>query len=198
MSQTSSSVSKVLGALLIGIGLLVFIVRLFHDGPYAMPQGGGLWGGLGAIALGVVLVSVSRFIPLGLIVLVISPVALFPALYSIMGEAEEVISLYAKGADGETVDLRLWIVDREDGAWVGMGREKAVSNNLDGAQLEMLRGGELSCVVPVLHEDRPTARAIHAMKVDKYWVAQSFGALGLYPLEATESTVVLRLDPCEG
>ena len=110
---------------------------------------------------------------------------------------QEVISIYAADANNNPADLRLWIVDREDGAWVGMPRWKAVDHSLDGANLQMLRNGELTCVAPVLFdEDRDTVRAIHAMKVEKYAVAKISGAIGLYPLEATETTVVLRLDPC--
>ena len=60
----------------------------------------------------------------------------------------------------------------------------------------MLRGGQLSCVIPTLHDDRATVELIHGMKVDKYVVAQMSGALGLYPLEATNSMVAVRLDPC--
>ena len=110
--------------------------------------------------------------------------------------SQEVISLFAKNADGGVTDLRLWIVDRDDGAWVGMGGTKAVNHNLDGAKLEMLRAGQMSCVTPVLFEDRPTVKEIHGMKVEKYAVAQISGAMGLYPLEAPDTTVVLRLDPC--
>lgn len=138
-----------------------------------------------------------RFLPW--ILLILSPVALFPVIYSIMGESEEVISLYATDSKGQPADLRLWIVDREDGAWVGMPRSKAVEHALDGVQLQMLRAGQMVCVVPRLYdEDRETVRAIHAMKVEKYSVAQIAGAIGMYPLEATESTVVLRLDNCPG
>ena len=134
--------------------------------------------------------------PWAWLAVVISPIAVFPALYSIMGESEEVISLYATDASNNPADLRLWIVDREDGAWVGMGRDKAVTHSLDGQQLQMLRGGEQVCVVPKLFEDRPTVTTIHRMKVDKYKVAQVSSALGMYPLEATPATVVLGLDPC--
>ena len=77
-----------------------------------------------------------------------------------------------------------------------MGRGKAISHSLDGAQLEALRFGEIQCVKPTLYEDRATVSMIHQMKVEKYKVAQIAGALGMYPLEATDSMVALRLDPC--
>ena len=114
-----------------------------------------------------------------------------------MAEMEEVISLYETESRGRPAELRLWIIDREDGAWVGMPRAKALEHALDGARVEMLRGGERSCVRPALFdEDRETVRAIHVRKVGKYAVARLAGAIGLYPLEAGEGSVALRLDPC--
>ena len=53
-------------------------------------------------------------------------------------------------------------------------------------------------IVPVLYEDRATVRAIHALKVEKYAVARGAAAIGLYPREARDTTVSLRLDPCPG
>lgn len=183
------------GLILLAVGVGVFAVRLIHAGPYSMPQGGVLYGALGALFLGGILVlGIHRL--LSWIALAVSPLILFPALFAIGGELEEVISLYATDSENKPVELRLWIVDREDGAWVGMSKDKAVEHSLDGAKLEMLRAGELVCVVPVLHEDRPTASAIHGLKVGKYRVAQVAGAAGLYPLETPQSSVALRLDPC--
>ena len=108
------------------------------------------------------------------------------------------VSIYASDGDGETVDLRLWIVDREDGEWVGMPRWKAVEHSLDGAPVQLLRNGKTRCVVPALHEDRTTVKAIHALKVEKYAVARGAAAIGLYPREASETAVSLGLDPCRG
>jgi hypothetical protein len=114
------------------------------------------------------------------------------------GELEEVVSLYATDSAGNPAELRLWIVDRDDGEWVGMPRWKAVEHSLDGARLRLLRNGETRCVVPVLHEDRATVRAIHTLKVEKYAVARGAAAIGLYPREARETAASLRLDPCPG
>ena len=125
-----------------------------------------------------------------------SPAVLFFGLYATMSELEEVVSLYATDSAGQSAELRLWIVDREDGEWVGMSRTKAIEHSLDGARVELLRGGETRCVVPVLHEDRPTVRAIHALKVEKYAVASASAVVGLYPSEERETAVSLRFDPC--
>ena len=92
--------------------------------------------------------------------------------------------------------LSVRALDREDGQWVGMPRWKAVEHSLDGARVQLLRIGKTRCVVPVLHEDRATVRAIHALKVEKYAVARGAAAIGLYPREARETAVSLRLDPC--
>ena len=185
-----------IGIVSVAVGLSVFAIRLTHEGPYAMPHGGAFIGGLAALLLGGLLILSSKPNWMNWCILVLLPVAWSPAAYSILGESEEVISLYAFDQDNNRVDLRLWIVEWDDGSWVGMGRGKAISHSLDGAQLEVLRFGDIQCVTPTLHEDRATVSMIHQMKVEKYKVAQIAGALGMYPLKATDSMVALRLDPC--
>jgi len=193
---SASTLRTVWGGALIAVGVAVFAVRLLHEGAYAVPRGGNLFGGLGALGVGAVLVWSAA--PRGVVWLALaaSPVVLFFGLYATMAELEEVVSLYATDRDGQPAELRLWIVDREDGEWVGMPRSKALEHSLDGARLEVLRQGEIRCVVPVLYEDRATVAAIHALKVEKYAVARGSAAIGLYPREARETTVALRLDPC--
>ena len=195
-SNASSKVQTVVGWGLLAVGIIVFAVRLQHEGTYAVPRGGNLFGGLGALLLGGVLVWPATPRGLGWLAVAASPVVLFFALYATMSELEEVVSLYATDSAGDSAELRLWIVDREDGEWVGMSRAKAIEHSLDGARVELLRGGKTRCVVPVLHEDRPTVRAIHALKVEKYAVASTSAAIGLYPSEAGDAAVSLRFDPC--
>jgi hypothetical protein len=197
-SSSSSRVRTVVGCGLLALGVAVFAVRLLHEGPYPMPQGGPLFGGLGALLLGGVLVWPATPRGLGWLALAASPLVLFFGLYATMAELEEVVSLYATDSDGKPAELRLWIVDREDGEWVGMPRWKAVEHSLDGARVQLLRNGKIRCVVPVLHEDRATVKAIHALKLEKYAVARGAAAIGLYPREARETAVSLRLDPCPG
>jgi hypothetical protein len=174
----------------------VFAVRLLHEGAYAMPRGANLFGGLGALLLGGTLVWPATPRGLGRVALAASPVVLFFGLYATMAELEEVVSLYATDSAGRPAELRLWIVDRDDGEWVGMPRSKAREHSLDGARVQMLRNGETRCVMPVLHEDRTTVKAIHALKVGTYAVARGAAAIGLYPREARDTAVALRLDPC--
>jgi hypothetical protein len=195
-SSTSSKLWSSAGWALLAVGLAVFLVRLLHEGAYAVPRGGNLVGGLGALLLGGVLVWPSAPRALRWLALAASPVVLFLGLYATLAEIEETVSLYATDSTGKPAELRLWIVDRADGEWVGMPRAKAVEHSLDGARLELLRGGKVRCVVPVLHEDRPTVTAIHALKMEKYAVARGAAAIGLYPSEATDASVSLRLDAC--
>ncbi|MCP4038470.1 MAG: hypothetical protein GY733_16130 [bacterium] len=195
-SNSSSKLKTVVGWGLLAVGIAVFAVRFLHEGAYAVPRGGNLFGGLGALLLGGVLVWPAAPRGLGWLALAASPVVLFFGLYAVMAELEETVSLYATDSRGQPSELRLWIVDREDGEWVGMPRSKAVEHSLDGARLELLRRGETRCVVPVLHEDRATVKAIHALKVEKYAVARGAAAIGLYPSDAPDSGSSLRLDPC--
>ena len=195
-SSSPSKLQAAVGFGLIILGIAVFAVRLAHDGAYAMPRGGNLFGGVGALGLGVLLLWSATPSVLRWVALAASPVVLFFGLYATMAELEEVISLYATDSAGNAAELRLWIVDREDGEWVGMPRTKAIEHSLDGARLDMLRNGQTRCVVPVLHEDRKTVRAIHSMKVEKYAVARGSAAIGLYPREARDEAVALRFDPC--
>ena len=195
-SRSSSRLRAGFGWALIALGIAVFAVRLLHEGAYAVPRGGALFGGLGALGVGAVLAWPAMPRGLRWLALAASPVVLFLGLYATMAELEEVVSLYATDRAGRPAELRLWVVDRDDGAWVGMPRTKAIEHSLDGARLDLLRNGETRCVVPVLHEDRPTVRAIHALKVEKYAVARAAAAIGLYPREARETAVALRLDPC--
>jgi len=184
--------------LLVVFGIAVFAVRFQHEGPYAMPRGTNLFGGLGALLLGAVLVWAATRRELRRLALAASPVVLFFAVYATMSELEEVVSLYATDSAGRPAELRLWIVDRDDGEWVGMARAKAIEHALDGSRHQLLRRGVTRCVVPVLHEDRATVKAIHALKVEKYAVARGAAAIGLYPREARETAASLRLDPCPG
>lgn len=192
----SALVQSIAGIVFIMIGLAVFAIRLKHEGPYVVPGGWAFYGAIGLLILGSFMQWQRKPSALGWIALLAGLVAILPAVYSIVGESGEVISLYATDSSGQPANLRLWVVDREDGAWVGMSRDKAIEHDLDGAKLDMLRGGEVTCVMPVLHEDLATAQEIHAAKVEKYTAAQLAGAIGLYPQEATSSTAALRLGSC--
>ena len=197
-SPTRPIFFTLVAALCLIMAIGVFVVRLLHAGTYPMPGGGAVYGAIGCMVIAGVLLFAWRTRPLAWIAVLAAPVALFPTLYSIMAESEEVISLYATDSTGAPAELRLWIADEDGSAWLGMPRTKAVEHSLDGNTFDMLRTGSVSCVKPVLFdEDRETVRRIHGLKVKKYRVARIAGAIGMYPLEAPDTTVVLRLDSCE-
>ncbi|MEM7098859.1 MAG: hypothetical protein AAF541_11415 [Pseudomonadota bacterium] len=195
MNNTYSKPCLVFGIVFVVIGIGVFAVRLIHPGPYIAPGTGATFAGLASIALGAILLWARALKAWSWVVVgVAAAVAVPSAWFSTFGEFEEVVTLYVPAP--QNAELRLWIVDRDNRPWVGMVREKALTHDLHERELTLLRNGQMQCVVPVFHDDRPTAKAIHAMKVEKYRAARIAGAMGFYPLEATESTVVLRLDPC--
>ena len=187
---------SVWGGALVVLGVVVFAIRLQHDGAYAVPRGGNLFGGLGSLVVGGALLWRAAPRALVWVALAASPFVVFSGLYATASELEEVVSLYATDQGGRPAELRLWIVDRDDGAWMGMPGAKATEHGLDGARLDLLRDGETRCVELSVHDDRETARAIHAMKMEKYAVARVSSAVGLYPSEARETTVAVRAVPC--
>ena len=195
-SEGPSLARLALGGVFVVLGLAVFAIRFQHDGAYAMPRGGNLFGGVGSLVLGGALLARALPRPGVWIALALAPFVLFRGVYAIASEVEEVISLYATDSAGDAAELRLWIIDRDDGAWIGMPRTKAVEHALDGEPHEMLRNGEKSCVVPAVVEDREIVRSVHRQKVEKYAVARLAAGAGLYAREAPETTVAVRVDPC--
>ena len=183
-------VSIGVGVLTLAAGLAAFLVPLHHEGPYGIP-GRGLVGGLLCLAIsGLLLVRGTPPIARG-IAIAVSPIVLFFALYGALAELEEVVVLYAEGDE-----LRLWIVDHEGTAWVSMPRSKAEAHALDGATLELLRGGATSCVVPRIVDDPVANRRTFDLRQEKYAVQRLGGLLGMFGDGPGPETITLRLDPC--
>ena len=95
---------------MLAVGVSVFLVRLGHAGPYALPQGGNLAGGLLALALGGWLAfrgpAVGQLERVGTrLVLLASPVILFFTLYATLAEVEEVVVLKATSSSGEAARI---------------------------------------------------------------------------------------------
>jgi hypothetical protein len=200
-SGFASRLQRVVGWVLLIAGVSVFAIRLQHAGPYALPRGGNLAGGLLALLLGAWLVrpwlGTRRLAaPLGWAALAASPVVLYFALYATLAELEEVVVLKTTDRGGSPADLRLWIVDRDGAAWVTMPRWKADAHDLRETRAELLRQGEVDCVIVTRVEDRATVNEIHQLRHGKYRVQQLATALGIFGREAREDTVALRLDPC--
>lgn len=189
--KSRSIVASVVGGLALCAGLAAFLVPLQHAGPYGIP-GRGVVGGLLCFAIaGVLLVRGTPAIARG-IALVASPIALFLALYGAFAEAEEVVVLYAPGAE-----LRLWVVDHDGAAWVSMPRSKSERHAIDGAKLELLRAGAKRCVVPRIVEDPIANRRTFDLRQEKYAVQRLGVALGMFGDGPGPDTITLRLDPCE-
>jgi hypothetical protein len=196
-SRTLFTVSRIVGGLLLLLCVAVFAMRLRHPGPYAFPEGGPLLGVILLLVVGGWLVFASRVVaPVTWLVLIASPFVLFYGLYITLAELEEVIVLRVTGDAGQTTDLRLWIADRDGVPWVTMPQWKADAHELNGKRVELLRGGEVRCVVAVRHDDRPNVNAIHQLRQEKYAVQRLATTIGLYGPTAGETTVALRLDPC--
>jgi hypothetical protein len=200
-SRSPSKLRRVVGWLMLVVGLSVFVIRFQHAGPYAFPRGGNLLAGVLALLLGAWLArawlgSHRLAAPLGWIALAASPIVLFFALYATLAELEEVVVLKATDRTGQAANLRLWIVDRADAAWVTMPRSKADAHGLSEARVELLRQGEVSCVIATRHEDRATVNEIHRLRHQKYAVQRFATAIGMFARSAGENTVALRLDPC--
>lgn len=190
-AQPRSIVASMVAALALAAGFAAFLIPLGHAGPYGIP-GRGLIGGLLCLVIAAVLLlsGVPRWVRT--LTIVVSPVILFFALYGALAELEEVVVLHAENAA-----LRLWVVDHEGVPWVSMDRQKAEENALDGARLELMRDGELRCVVPRLFDDETNKRRTFDLRQDKYAVQRLGGWLGMFGDGPRPNSVTLRLDPCE-
>lgn len=185
-----SIAAVIVGGLCLLAGLAAFLVPLGHAGPYGIP-GRGLIGGLLGFAIAAALLARGAPAWLRIAAYVAAPLVLFFALYGALAEIEEVVVLYAPDAD-----LRLWIVDHEGEEWVSMSREKAARNGLDGAHLELLRAGEIRCVVPHIVNDPVANRRTFDLRQRKYAVQRLGGLLGMFGDGPGPETITLRLDPC--
>ena len=203
MSESSglTKVLRIFGSILMLVGVSVFLVRFQHAGPYHFPRGGNLAGGLLALILGLSLIRDWRpgsplRGPIRWLTLIVSPVVLFLALYATLAELEEVVVLKASDQQGNAAHLRLWVVDHEDAVWVTMPNSKADAHGLRSAQVELLRAGELRCVVTTQIDDRDRVNTIHQLRHQKYSIQRLAAVVGLFGEDADPSTVTLRLDPC--
>lgn len=192
---------SVAGWLMLLVGLSVFAIRLQHAGPYAFPRGGNLLGAVLALLLGGWLVrpwlgAHRMATPIRWAALAASPIVLFFALYATLAELEEVVVLKAHDRAGQPADLRLWVVDRGESAWVTMPQSKAEAHGLADARVELLRQGEVHCVIATRYDDRETVSEIHRLRHQKYAVQRLATTLGIFGSSPAASTVALSLDAC--
>ena len=202
-SGSSARPERYVGWLMLLIGASVFVIRFQHAGPYQFPLGGNLLAAVLALLIGGWLsrawLRASRFTTLlRWVAIAASPVVLFFALYATAAELEEVVVLKTTDESGRPANLRLWVVDRDDGSWVTMPRSKADAHSLRETRVELLRQGEIRCVIARRIEGRETANEIHLLRHQKYAVQRVATGIGLFGRTAGEDTVALRLDPCPG
>jgi hypothetical protein len=185
------------GWLMLAVGASVFAIRLQHAGPYQMPEQGNLRAGVLAFVIGGLLLSpwLRTRLARG-VLLAAAPVVLFFALYATLAELEEVVVLRATDSSGAPSNLRLWIVDHDGVAWVSMPRSKAEEHALDGARVELLRDGEITCVTPVLSKDATENERTFHLRDEKYSIQRLGRLIGLFGDGPSPKTVTLRLDPC--
>lgn len=196
-------ITRLLGSVLILLGIAVFLVRLHHAGVYVMPGGGNLLAGALALVLGAWLLSPWAVSPgtgqrLSWLGLAVGPIVGFFALYAILAEMEEVVSIKATDRDGKPANLRLWVVDYRGTQWVTMPASKSDNHGLEQGEVTLFRGGVDSCVLATRLDDREIVNAIHHRRHEKYQVQRLATAIGLFGEDAAASTVTLRLDPCSG
>lgn len=196
-----TKVRKPLGWIALAIGVGVFAIRLQHEGPYALPQGGNLRAGLLALLIGIVFLgpwlgaerasSVSTRIALAL-----TPIALFFALYSVLAELEEVVVLRAPDASGEVQDLRLWVVEHAGTEWVVMPAAKSDAHGLADARVQLLRAGTERCVQSTRFDDPATLDTLRDARLAKYAIARLATSIGVFRRDSDGDAVGLRLTPC--
>jgi len=182
-------------------GISVFLIRFIHAGPYAMPHQGNLLAAIVSLLIGLWLIrfwfndsklnSGARWLAVA-----ISPVVLFFTLYAVFAEVEETVTLRVNDPSGNSVDLRLWIVDIEGRVWVTMHREKADAHGLAGARTELLRHGVFRCVISTQFDNRTIVNAAHHARHKKYATQRVATLAGMFGENAGANTVALRLDDC--
>lgn len=193
--------AKIVGWLMLALGISVFAIRLQHAGPYELPEQGNLRAGLLALAIGAGLLfrsmqkSGGGVLPTVLLLLA-SPLVLFFSLYATLAELEEVVVLRATDSSGAPSNLRLWIVDAEGAAWVSMSQGKLDEHSLDGARLDLLRAGETTCVLATLASDPAENVRTFELRDEKYSVQRLGRMIGMFGDGPAADTVTLRLDPC--
>ncbi len=196
----SSRLRAPAGWLMLIVGVSVFAIRFQHE-PYAFPRGGNLLSGVLALVIGVGLIrpwfGANRFVSLlTRVVLALSPIVLFFALYATFAELEEVVVLRATDGRGVTQDLRLWIVDHEGTPWVTMPRSKADAHGLTDIRVELVRHGVAGCVIAKRHEDYATVDKIFRLRHEKYRIQRLATAVGVFGRSVGKHVVTLRLEPC--
>ena len=201
MTRLRIWLSGCLGTMLLLIGIAVFLIRLQHAGPYAMPAGGNLLAGIMALLAGALMLSPlarkqGRPSLLNWLILLASPVILFFALYATLAEFEEVVVIEVRDSSDQPAYLRLWVVDHNDAAWVVMPGAKSDRYQLEKGPVTLMRDGRKRCVMATRSNEQTNVNEIVRARHEKYVVQRLAESIGLFSEQATPATAALRLDPC--
>ncbi|MCR9095214.1 MAG: hypothetical protein NXI30_13420 [bacterium] len=192
---------KIIGIALFLLGLTVFLIRLQHEGPYFLPEGGNLVGGLLALACGALIFfdvlpsEGGGGVAQGALLLT-SLLALYLAAFATLAEVEEVVVVRPGCGETRGGALRLWVIDDDGAIWATMGRDKAKRNGISTARtVTLLRGGEEACVVAAVIDDERLVEHVSLLREDKYAAERIAVALGIFGDDRFESNVALRMGP---
>lgn len=191
-----------LALLLFLLGLAVFLVRLRHVGPYFLPEGGNLLGGIGALVCGGILFGESRIrargvrIAASLLLGIASVLSGYLALYATLAELEEVVVVRARCQGDAGDSLRFWIVEDDGALWISMGAGKADRTGLSRTRaVSLLRDGQEQCMDATLVADDETLRRVLPLLEEKYTVARIAVSLGIFGDNRYSTNTLLRLVP---
>src|SRR5262249_13537411 len=121
-------------------------------------------------------------------------------LVAIGHEAEEVVVLRTRDAQGAVLDTRLWVVDYDGAPWIvttPIGRH--VRNLTAEPRVELVRNGVAQCFLARRFTDRATIEAAFRARAKKYWTQRVGEAAGLWAApggDLEKIAVAIRLDPC--
>ena len=194
--------SKIVGSVLLGLGLVVFLIRLRHPGAYWFPEQGNLRAALAALAIGAWLVG--GWLPehparksLQAVALLAAPIVFFFASYAIMSELEEVVVLVPSPTAESQTPLRLWVMDDQGAEWVNMNRTKAQRAGLIDSEVIFHRGGSAHCRHATLIEDPFIVGRNSQLGYEKYRVKQFAVSIGIFAATPPPEIISVRLDPCD-
>jgi len=190
------------GIVLIALGLAVFLVRLRHAGPYFLPEGGNLAGGLGALVCGALLIRAKaakiggQAVRIGLtsLLAIASLVSFYLALYGTLAELEEVVVVRPRCESERDDPLRFWIVDDAGALWISMGPGKAERTGLSRTRVvSLLRDGKERCMDAAIVDDPAILRRVLPLLEEKYTVARVAVSLGVFGESRYSTNQLLRL-----
>jgi len=117
-------------------------------------------------------------------------------------ESGEVIVLRTTGADGDTLDTRLWVVDYDGDPWVGNDnpeKSRWVPRLRGNPVVEFVRGASTECRRAAFIEDATSLKEVARRIAEKYRVplygSRFIKRLSGFRLEPSQG-VTIRLLPC--